>query len=317
MKVRIFYLNLFTVILLFLSACGNVPEAMNSGESAEETPVVAINEETSCYFGPGLEHEVAYSLHTDEYYKVIGIDDDVTWIDDDVTWIQINPNAVVDPDPPHKPIDELSPQPDPPGSVKVARCWVISDKVKIIGNLLNAPIIEKPILWTTRKTNCYSGPSKIFEVVKSLDIEQYFNITGIDDDITWIDDDVTWTDDGIGWFQINPFAIIDPEPPGKPRNAQSTPTSLSPAEMVVRCWVSWDDVRYRGDLTRLPVLPLASFSPPPEPLTSEPGSNPPGAQPPSSPPTIDCGSNTTYLSCMQQSNFGCSWDPQTSKCINK
>ena len=123
-----------TAAFTLLAGCGNplpgndntdspiqAPGIDTALETAGESGIVELNAETSCYAGPGFGYEPASSLDPGQYFKVIGIDDEVITIDDEVTWFQINPSAFGDPDPP--------PGADPSSADTYAldlayRCWV-------------------------------------------------------------------------------------------------------------------------------------------------------------------------------------------------
>ena len=207
-------------------------------------PAVGIVTETECYAGPGTGYDPVGELAAGQYYQVVAIDDDITWIDDDITWLQIDPTAIIDPAPPDAPVNELSPQPDPPGSVMSPRCWVPGDGVDLSGDLSGVPVVEMPVVEVLESAPCYQWPAEGSDVARSLDAGAFFRIVAVDDDVTWVDDDVSW-------FQIDPTALIDPEPPHRPLAESSQPPEMSP-----RCWVPGPSVDLGGDLSQVPVLPI-------------------------------------------------------------
>ena len=253
-----------------------VPPTQASGGPIQPTdapkPVVGIITETECFSGPGAGYDPVGVLAPGMDYQVVAIDDDVTWIDDDVTWLQIDLAAVIDPEPPTAPVNELSPQPDPPGSVRSLRCWVPGSGVDLSGDLSGAPDVEMPIIELLGPTPCRLGEGEEQDdTERVLEAGAAFRVLGvgdglvrIDDDVTWvqIDDDVTWTeidddvtwvqiDDDVTWVQIDPNALVDPEPPHQPLIE-----SAQQPEMRTRCWVPGDSGDLSGDLSQVPVLPF-------------------------------------------------------------
>ena len=122
---------------------------------------------------------------------------------------------------------------------------------------------QKSVLDVIKETNCYAGPGTDYEIVRLLEEGQYFDILGIDDDVTWIDDDVTWIDDDVTWFQIDPNALVDPDPPYRPLSELSSQSNLPDSEMSVRCWVPRTGVQFTGDLLRLTVVSVTIPTPTP------------------------------------------------------
>ena len=243
-------------------------------------PVVGIVTETECYTGPGTVYDSVGVLAPGMNYQVVAIDDDVTWIDDDVTWLQIDLAAIIDPSPPDSPVNELSPQPDPPGSVRSLRCWVPGSGVDLSGDLSGAPLVEMPVIELLDSATCRQGAAaegdtewvlnsgavfrvlgvgdnlvRIDDEVTWVKIDDEVTWSRIDDEVTWsrIDDEVTWVqiDDEVTWVQIDPTAVMDPEPPHQPLNESS-----QQPEMVERCWVPGDSGNLSGDLSQVPVIPI-------------------------------------------------------------
>lgn len=271
--------------IFLLSACNRPSASVGAGVTPTQAsespiqapdtqkPVVGIVTETECFSGPGAVYDPVGELAPGMDYQVVGIDDDITWIDDDVTWFQIDPTAMIDPEPPHRPLNELSPQPDPPGSVRSLRCWVPGSEVDLGGDLSGVPIVEMPVVEFLGSTPCLLGDTdeEQGDTERVLEAGTTFRVLGvgdnrvrIDDDITWvqIDDDITWTqiddditwaqiDDDITWFQIDPTALVDPNPPHR-----SLAVASQQPEMRTRCWVPGDSVDLSGDLSQVPVLPI-------------------------------------------------------------
>jgi uncharacterized protein YraI len=220
-------------------------------------PSATVKSETACYTGPGNGYDLFGELVPDISYPIVGIDDDITWFQIDLT-------ALIDPTPPHAPVDELSPQPDPPGSVRRLRCWVPGSEVDLSGDLSGVPIVEMPVVEFLGSAPCLPGAAEggQGDPERVLEAGAFFRVLGvsdnfvlIDDDITWnqIDDDITWSqiDDDITWFQIDPTTIMDPSPPHRPLNESS-----GQPEMVERCWVPGDSGNLSGDLSQVPVIPI-------------------------------------------------------------
>ncbi|MCJ7678521.1 MAG: hypothetical protein MUO35_12465 [Anaerolineales bacterium] len=209
-----------------------------------QTPVVGIVTETECFTGPGTVYDPVGVLAAGKYYQVVAIDDDITWIDDDITWFQIDPTAIIDPAPKDAPVNELSPQPDPPGSALSPRCWVPGDRADLRGDLSGVPVVEMPVVELLESAACYSLPAEGSEVAQLLDAGAFFRVVGIDDDVTWIDDDVSW-------LQIDPAARTDPVPTSQPAGESSEQPEMRP-----RCWVPGEGVDLSGDLSQVPVVPI-------------------------------------------------------------
>ncbi|MBA4376327.1 MAG: hypothetical protein C0401_09175, partial [Anaerolinea sp.] len=234
-------------VIISLSACGEVstqtPASVDvPAETVIQKPVLGVVKGIGCYSGPGADYAPVRLLAPNQFFEILGIDDDITWmgnegaqIDDDIAWFQIDPNALMDPDPPHRPLNELV-DPEPPHSV---RCWVPGDSVEISGDLSGVPIVVMPRLAVVEGTGCYSGPDPAYAQVSLLNPDQLFEIMGIDDDVIW--------------FQIDPNAIIDPTPPSRPLNEV---VDACPAfyQMRPRCWVPGSSVETSGDLSSLPIV---------------------------------------------------------------
>jgi hypothetical protein len=214
-------------------------QASASPSQAPESqkPIAGIVTDTECYTGPGTGYDLVGELAPGKYYQVVAIDDDATWV-------EIDPTAIIDPEPPGGQVNELSPQPDPPGSVRRVHCWVPGDGVDLRGNLSGVPAIEMPVVELLGAAPCYRGPAEESEVAQLLDAGAFYRVVGLDDDVTGIDD-------GVSWLQIDPTAIIDPVPPGKAPGESSQPPEMRP-----RCWVPGASVHVSGDLSQLLVIPI-------------------------------------------------------------
>jgi len=182
--------------LVFLSACNLPQESVKEQETPEaaieETVTFKVLKESECYLGPGADFTLVRVLEPNQTFRIISIDTAGAWY-------QVNPNELMDPDPPGKPLNENLTMEE-----LSLRCWVLNAAGQTNGELAKVPIAPKPIIRTGTETTCYAGPGTSFEEVRSLDVDQYFKIYAIDDDVVWIDDDVVWTVDGAAWFQINP-----------------------------------------------------------------------------------------------------------------
>jgi len=279
----------------------------------DETAVVRVLEQTSCYFGPGMNFGVARLLEANQAFHI-------AHASADGAWYQVNPNELVDPNPPGKVLPEslnLSPE------ELSLRCWVPIGTGETRGDLAKIPIAPVPILQAGAKTTCYAGPGMNFDTVSSVDVGQYFKIYAIDDDVVWIDDDVVWIEDGAAWFQINPNELVDPESPDKPLIEGLT---LTEEELSLRCWVPRAAVQYTGDLFSLPtvsvpvvtptLIPTATLKPIIYPTATP---YPPTATPfiPTPTPGINCSDYTTYEDCMEHANYGCEWNPNTGVCFQR
>jgi len=277
----------------------------------DETAVVRVLEQTSCYFGPGMNFGVARLLEANQAFRI-------THVSADGSWYQVNPNELVHPDPPDKPSEDyLS-----------LRCWVPSGTGETRGDLGKIPIFDTPLLRIGEQTNCYAGPGMEYQSVHLLDAGQHFRIFAIDDDVVWLDDGRIWIGDGAAWFQINPNELLDPDPPDKPLNE-----NLTMEELSLRCWVPRAAIQYTGDLFSLPtvsvpvvtptLIPTATLKPiiyptaTPYPPTATPF--PPTATPfiPTYTPGINCSDYTTYEDCMEHGNYGCEWNPNTGVCFQR
>jgi len=272
MKPRPSFIIACIAAISILSACkgrsdsvgvGVTPtQASESPSQAPETqaPVVGIVTETECYTGPGTGYDPVGELAPGKYYQVVGIGDEVIRIDDDIAWLQIDPTANIDPDPAHATVNELSPQPDPPGSLRSLRCWVPRASVDLSGDLGGLPVVEMPLIQLLEPATCRQGAAEENDVERSLDAGAFFRVVGIgdeviriDDDIAWlqIDDEPTWfqIDDEPTWFRIDPTAIIDPTPPSRPPAESSQEPETQP-----RCWVPGSHVQISGDLSQVQVI---------------------------------------------------------------
>jgi len=217
----------------------------------EETVTFKVLKESECYLGPGADFTLVRVLEPDQTFRIISIATDGAWY-------QVNPNEMIDPDPPGKPLNENLTMEE-----LSLRCWVPSGAGETRGDLGKIPIFNLPLLGTGEQTNCYAGPGMEYQSVRLLDAGQYFRIFAIDDDVVWIDDDVVWIADGAAWFQINPNELMDPDPPGKPLNE-----NLTMEELSLRCWVPRRSVQYTGDLFSLPVVSVPMVTPTPMPTAT-------------------------------------------------
>jgi len=264
-----------------LSAC-NLPSIRvdlpvtptQASESAIPTPdtqkpIVGIIAETECFRGPGAVYDSVGVLAAGKSYQVVAIDDEPTWF-------QIDPTAIIDPAPPDAPVNELSPQPDPPGSALSPRCWVPGDRVDLSGDLSGVPVVEMPVVKLLESTACRRGTAEDGGVEGFLEAGASFRVVGIgdnviriDDEPTWfrIDDEPTWNriddeptwfqiDDEPTWFQIDPAAIIDPSPPDAPVNELSPQPDPPGSVRSLRCWVPRASVDLSGDLRQVPFAPI-------------------------------------------------------------
>ncbi len=227
-------------------------------------PSAIVKAETACYTGPGTGYALFGELAPDISYQIVGIDDDVTWL-------QIDLVAIIDPSPPDSRVNELSPQPDPPGSVRSLRCWVPGSGVDLSGDLSGVPLVEMPVIELLASATCGQGAAAEGDSEWVLNSGAVFRVLGvgdnlvriddevtwaqIDDEVTWaqIDDEVTWVqiDDEVTWVQIDPTAVIDPDPPHQPLDESS-----QQPEMLPRCWVPIDSGDLSGDLSQVPIIPI-------------------------------------------------------------
>ena len=224
------------------------------------SPRLGVVEQTGCYSGPGMYFRLTGKLEEEQVFDILGINrenpgtaEGGAEIDDEVTWLQIDPTAIINPDPPGSPpqlgeaFGECTSY-----SQAVPRCWVPGSSVVSNGNLAILPVIEMPKLRVIEQAGCYAGPSEKMKAVSSLLPEQYFNIIAIDRKLTEEGTGSTQIDDEVTWFEIDPNAIVDPEPP-------SSDTELSPqpdppgSQFNEHCWVSGSSVETRGDLSNIPV----------------------------------------------------------------
>ena len=177
--------------------------------------------------------------------------------------------------------------PDPPYSV---RCWVPGDSVETSGDLSSVPIILMPRLEVVKETYCFVGPGPAYKALSLLSLDQFFKILSIDDDVTW--------------FQIDPNAIMDPDPPHRPLNELVDPDP----PYSVRCWVPGNRVQTCGDLSILPIIPAPILLTPIFTLT-------PTSPPKIPPPPPSCGDFKTKLDCDNLgSNMGCVWNDNKNLC---
>ncbi|PWH13115.1 MAG: hypothetical protein DDG60_10995 [Anaerolineae bacterium] len=202
--------------------------------------ILTVAEETGCFYGPGSNYDQMTLLAPGQTFEITGIDDDIAWIDDDIAWFQVDPTAIIDPDPPDRPPNETA------GAGMTVRCWVPSDKVETEGDLTQVPIIQVPVLRVAQAIGCYQTPEVLSGIVVNLDVGLWFRILAIDDDIAWIDDD-------IAWYQVDPTAVVDPEPPHRPLDELSPQPDPPGAQTRLRCWVPGDKVETEGDLFVLPI----------------------------------------------------------------
>jgi len=100
-----------------------------------------------------MNFDTVSSVDVGQYFKIYAIDDDVVWIDDDVVWIedgaawfQINPNELVDPESPDKPLIEGLTLTEEELSL---RCWVPRAAVQYTGDLFSLPTVSVPVVTPT------------------------------------------------------------------------------------------------------------------------------------------------------------------------
>ncbi len=299
----------------WVSGAGVVTSGNLASLPVIEVPKLEVIEQAGCYAGPGEKLKVVSSLLPEQYFNIIAIDrnvvDDGTGnagIDDDVTWFEIDPNAIIEPDPPSSDT-ELSPQPDPPGSQFDEHCWVKGAGVETSGDLTNVPVALVPRMAVFEDTVCHAGPKKAFMGTDLLTSGSQFEIHGVNASVNQIDDEVTWAengwnqiDDEVTWLQIDPTAIVDPEPPSSPLNGLIDPDPpTSP-----RCWVPINRVAACGDLTLLPVITVRTIVLPTETPSSQGGG--------SGSPQPSCSDYTTESECNAHGNDGCSWNANLKKC---
>jgi hypothetical protein len=164
--------------------------------------------------------------------------------------------------------------------------------VETSGNLSNLPVALVPRMAVFEDTACRAGPKNAFMKTGLLNSGSMYEILGVDASVTQIDDEVTW-------LQIDPAAIINPDPPGRPINELVDPDPpTSP-----RCWVPINRVAACGNLTLLPVITVRTITLPTETPSSQGGKK------------WSCSSYSTQSECNAHANDGCSWDANQKKCI--
>lgn len=62
--------------------------------------ILTVAAQTGCFYGPGSNYAQMTLLEPGQTFEIVGIDDDIAWIDDDIAWFQVDPTAIVDPEPP-------------------------------------------------------------------------------------------------------------------------------------------------------------------------------------------------------------------------
>lgn len=213
------------------------PGATPSQASEAQKPILGIVSKTECYTGPGTNYDPLGVLAAGNHFRVAGLSDEVTSTGGQMSWYKINPTAIVDPDPPIKPVNELSPQPDPPGSV---RCWVPDGAVELSGDLSGLPVIKMPLVETLGSAQCLDAPAEGSDVARSLDGGMFFPIIA--------------AGEGLAWFEIDPTAIADPDPPPKAAVYKLVPRLEASASE--RCWLSAASVDLSGDVSQVPAIPI-------------------------------------------------------------
>jgi len=221
-------------------------KAEPTGEPSPENVVLGVQEDAFCYNGPGEVYGVEGLLVPGQYFEALGINANATWF-------EIDPTAIINPDPPTSPLNEVI-DPDPPTS---PRCWVAAGSVETRGDVSKLPIILSPRLGVVEQTGCYTGPGKNYRLTGMLDPEQFFDILGIDHEIPDSSEGGTEIDDEVTWLQIDPTAIINPDPPTSPSSIEKVfgeCTSYSQTEP--RCWVPGTSVVTSGNLATLPMIEM-------------------------------------------------------------
>ncbi|GEM_PF-4978852 len=295
-------------------------------------PVIAVprlrmTEESGCYSGPddtfpllntlkpgqafGILAQNRGAVRIDDEPTWIKIDDDIAWnvIDDEVTWFKIDPNAIIDPDPPASQVNELSPQPDPPGSQAETHCWVPANRVEFAGSLSSLPIPLVPRVMTLGNLYCNRGPDAGFKAVKRLETNQVFDLLGVNRGVIRIDDEPTWikVDDQSAWFQIDSSLILDPLSPFTRINEIIDPEPPM-LESETRCWIPSIMVQTCGNLSLLPVLKAPTLVLPTQVPTSTPTPRP--VKEPS------CSDFKTQTECNNHANdMQCYWEPNKNVCV--
>lgn len=209
-------------------------------------PILVTLEEVACYSGK----QVAGILDTGQYFEilavddeitwvaagtspdsneVVSIDDEITWIDDEITWFLIDPDALIDPDPPmlDRLIDPDPPMreggtdpnafgdPDPPPApdpnslethalVHDRLCWIHRDAVRYAGDLARVAVIRVPAtVPTSVLPTARPGPSTQIpthtptHTPESITCKDYTTFTACMDHAN---DGCAW-DDKVGCFQ--------------------------------------------------------------------------------------------------------------------
>ncbi len=223
-----------------------------------QVPRLGVVSETGFYSGPGRYHRLTDMLNPEQFFDILGVDREIPGsteggaeIDDDITWFQIDPNAIIDPDPPNSPLNKSFGE-CTSYSQAVPRCWVPGASVVTSGSLETLPVIEIPKLGMIEQSGCYAGPNEKLKLVSSLIPEQYFRIIAIDRQVEKEGSGSTGIDDDITWFEIDPTAIINPDPPDS--NTELSPQPDPPgSQFNEHCWVIGGGVETSGDLSNLPV----------------------------------------------------------------
>jgi hypothetical protein len=159
-------------MLVTFAGCAMPMTVEPTGESADSMPILWTLEQTTCYSGAGFEYQAVQTLDPDQYFRILAIDDDIAWF-------QIDPTAIINPDPPDRPLEQSS------GSEMQVRCWVPGSEVETEGDLSGLPIIPladipavPPTATVLQDSNCRSGPSRDYPVLSLLSAGAQYEIRG-------------------------------------------------------------------------------------------------------------------------------------------
>jgi hypothetical protein len=215
-----------------------------TGEPGPEKVVLGMQEDAFCYNGPGEFYDVEGMLAPGQHFEALGINAAANWF-------EIDPTAIINPEPPGRPINEMI-DPESPHS---PRCWVPAGSVETRGDVSRLPVVLSPRLGVVAETGCFSGPGNYYRLNGMLKPDQFFDILGVDHEIPGTDEGGAEIDDDVTWFQIDPTAVVDPTPPLSPLN-ESFGECTSYAQAVPRCWVPGASVVTSGSLATLPVIEI-------------------------------------------------------------
>ncbi len=290
-------------------------------------PRLRMTEESGCYSGPDETFPMLNTLNLGQSFGILAknrggagiddesnstnIDDDIAWseIEDDITWFKIDPNAIVDPEPPHSPVNQLSPQPDPPGSQVETHCWVPANRVEFAGSLSSLPIPLAPRAMVLGNVYCNKGPDSRFKAVSKLEMNQIFDLLGVNRGAIRINDEPTWikVDDQSTWFQIDSSLILDPLSPFTRINEIVDPEPPM-LESETRCWIPSIMVQTCGNLSLLPVLKA--------PALALPTLLPTSTQTPRPVKEPRCSDFKTQTECNNHANdMQCYWESNKNVCV--